>query len=164
MNSFWYKRNNQIDDYLNKSAKFIINYLINNNIGTLVIGYNFEFKQNVNIGKANNQNFVNLPISKLKNKLISKCKQFNIDYVVQEESYTSKASFLDNDIMPVYEENKKYSFSGKRIKRGLYKSASGIKINADVNGSLNILRKSGKSDFKNFNLKNIFTVPKIKVA
>ena len=74
LNSFWYKRNNQIDDYLNKSAKFIINYLINNNIGTLVIGYNFEFKQNVNIGKANNQNFVNLPISKLKNKWLCHSK------------------------------------------------------------------------------------------
>ena len=161
INSLWYKRNNQIEDYLNKSANFIINYCLKNNIGTLIIGFNEEMKQNINIGKINNQNFVNIPVARLKNKLVNKCEYYKIDYIIQEESFTSKASFLDNDIIPNLS-NGKYEFSGKRIKRGLYQSANGTLINADVNAALNIIRKSG-FDLKNFDIKNIFTVEKINI-
>lgn len=161
INSLWYKRNNQIEDYLNKTANFIMNYCLKNNIGTLIIGFNEEMKQNINIGKINNQNFVNIPIARLKNKLLNKCEYYKIDYIIQEESFTSKASFLDNDIVPNLS-NSKYEFSGKRIKRGLYQSANGTLINADVNAALNIIRKSG-FDLKDFDIKNIFTVKKINV-
>jgi IS605 OrfB family transposase len=162
LDSLWYNRNNKVDDYLNKSASYIINYLIQNNISTLIIGYNKGFKEKVNISKRNNQNFVNLPISKLKTKLINKCEYYGIDYIVQEEAFTSKASFLDNDEIPNLD-NLEHKFSGKRIKRGLYQSKDGIKFNADVNGSLNILRKSKKTDFNNFKIENIFTVKRINV-
>ncbi|MCT4507308.1 MAG: transposase [Tepidibacter sp.] len=140
----WNKRNNKVNDYLNKSAKIIIDYCINNDIGTLIIGYNPTIQQDSNIGKSNNQNFVNLPIGQLRDKLNYQCKRHNISFVEQEESYTSKADFLANDSIPTYKafDNKAYTFSGKRVKRGLYKSNTNIIINADVNGALNILRKS----------------------
>ena len=163
LDMLWYKRNNKIDDYLNKTTSFIINYLIQNDIGTFVLGYNQNFKEDLNLGKVNNQNFVNIPISRLKDKLVFKCKLLGIDCVIQEESYTSKASFLDNDDIPVYGKNDSKKFSGIRIKRGLYKSSKGILINADINGALNILRKSDKTDFKDFNIKNIFNINKINI-
>ena len=96
------------------------------------------------MGRQNNQNFVNIPFGKLKNKLEYLCELNNIQFIEQEESYTSKASFFDMDTIPVYDEEsvQTYTFSGKRVKRGLYKTASGMTFNADVNGALNILRKS----------------------
>ena len=142
----WNKRNNQVNYYLSKAARIIINYCLQNDIGTIVLGYNENFQDKSNIGKANNQNFVNIPIGMLKDKLEYLCQWYGIDLIIQEESYTSKSSFLDNDDLPIYDEknSQKYSFSGKRIKRGLYKSKLGILINSDVNGSLNILRKVNK--------------------
>ena len=96
------------------------------------------------MGKTNNQNFVVIPFGKIREKLRYLCEIYGIRYVEQEESYTSKASFFDNDEIPMYNADnpQKYEFSGKRIKRGLYRSGSGIEINADVNGAANILRKS----------------------
>ena len=138
------KRNNRIEDYLSKAAKIIINYCLNNDIGRIVLGYNEDFQRNSNIGSINNQNFVNIPYGKLRDKLIYLCKLYGIEFKLQEESYTSKASFFDGDEIPIYDKEnlQEYIFSGKRIKRGLYQTSTGKLINADCNGALNILRKS----------------------
>ena len=138
------KRNNRINDYLSKAARIIVNYCLNNDIGKIVLGYNEDFQRNSNIGSINNQNFVNIPYGKLRDKLIYLCKLYGIELKLQEESYTSKASFFDGDEIPIYdkENQKEYIFSGKRIKRGLYQTSTGKIINADCNGALNILRKS----------------------
>ena len=138
-----YKRKNKIEDYFHKTSSYIVNQLVSNEINTLVIGHINYWKQDITLGKVNNQNFVQIPFNKLIKMLSYKCKLVGINCIIQEESYTSKASFIDNDEIPVYKEGKKivYNFSGNRIKRGLYCSSSGIRINADVNGSLNILRK-----------------------
>ena len=138
------KRNNRINDYLSKAARTIVNYCLNNDIGKLVLGYNEDFQRNLNIGSINNQNFVNIPYGKLRDKLIYLCKLYGIEFKLQEESYTSKASFFDGDEIPIYDKEnlQEYIFSGKRIKRGLYQTSTGKLINADCNGALNILRKS----------------------
>ena len=138
------KRNNRIEDYLSKAARIIISYCLNNDIGKLVLGYNEDFQRNSNIGSINNQNFVNIPYGKLRDKLIYLCKLYGIEFKLQEESYTSKASFFDGDEIPIYDKEnpQEYIFSGKRIKRGLYQTSVGKLINADCNGALNILRKS----------------------
>lgn len=142
------KRNRQVNDYMSKIAKMIIHYCIANDIGTLVIGYNETFQRNSDIGKKNNQNFVNIPYGKLRSKLEYMCELNGIVFVKQEGSYTSKASFWDKDVIPVYNADnpQKYHFSGKRIQRGIYKTADGALLNADVNGALNILRKSSVVD------------------
>ena len=141
-------RNNKVNDYMNKTARKIIDYCINNNIGTLIVGYNETFQHNSHIGKPNNQNFVNIPYGRLRHKLEYLCELNDIAFIKQEESYTSKASFWDNDDIPTYNADnpKEYQFSGKRIHRGLYKTANGKVFNADVNGALNILRKSSVVD------------------
>ena len=138
------KRNNCVNDYLSKAARTIVNYCLNNDIGKLVLGYNEDFQRNSNIGRINNQNFVNIPYGKLRDKLTYLCKLYGIEFKLQEESYTSKASFFDKDEIPIYDKGnlQKYIFSGKRIKRGLYRTSKGKLINADCNGALNILRKS----------------------
>ena len=141
-------RNNKVNDYMNKTVRRVIDYCIINNIGTLVVGYNETFQHNSHIGKQNNQNFVNIPYGQLRNKLEYLCKLNDIVFVKQEESYTSKSSFWDRDNIPVYNADnpKEYQFSGRRLQRGLYKMASGKIINADVNGALNIMRKSSVVD------------------
>ena len=142
------KRNRQINDYMSKTAKKIIDYCIAHDIGKLIIGYNETFQRNSDINRRNNQNFVNIPYGKLCSKLEYLCELNDIVFVKQEESYTSKASFWDNDTIPVYNADnpKTYSFSGKRVRRGLYRTADGRLLNADVNGALNILRKSSVVD------------------
>ena len=141
-------RNNKVNDYMNKAARRIINYCIANDIGTLVAGYNETFQRCSRIGKQNNQNFVSIPYGQLRSKLEYLCKLNGIVFVKQEESYTSKASFWDRDDIPVYNADnpKEYPFSGNRIHRGLYKTSTGKKFNADVNGALNIMRKSSVVD------------------
>lgn len=138
------KRNNQTKDYLNKAARHIINYCITNDIGTLIVGYNADFKRGINLGKKTNQSFTQISFGRLRGNLENLCERYGIQYIIQEESYTSKASFLDDDDIPVFNPSEEisYSFSGKRVKRGLYQSFNGTLINADVNGALNILRKS----------------------
>ena len=142
------KRKNRIDDYINKTCRYVINYCLSNNIGTLVIGYNQSFQSKVNLGKRNNQIFTQLPFGKIREKLEYLCKRYNINYILQEESYTSKASFFDNDELPIYNADnpQTYEFSGKRIKRGLYQTKNNYLFNADCNGALNILRKSSVVD------------------
>lgn len=140
--------NNKVNDYMSKVARKVIDYCIVNDIGTLVTGYNETFQRGSNIGKQNNQNFVNIPYGQLRNKLEYLCELNDIVFVKQEESYTSKASFWDRDDIPVYNADnpKEYQFSGSRIHRGLYKTAGGKTVNADVNGALNIMKKSNVVD------------------
>ena len=142
------KRKNRIDDYINKTCRYIINYCLSNGIGTLVIGYNQSFQNKTNLGKKSNQVFTQLPFGKIREKLEYLCKRYNINYILQEESYTSKASFFDNDKLPIYNADnpQTYEFSGKRIKRGLYQTKNNYFFNADCNGALNILRKSKAVD------------------
>ena len=142
--SIWNNRNNAINDFISKTAKHIIDYCVKNDIGNIVLGYNSEFQNGSNLGKRNNQNFVNIPFGKLKEKLEYLSKLNGIKLHIQEESYTSKASFFDKDEIPVYKkgDKEKHTFSGKRISRGLYKTSKGKVLNADVNGALNILSKS----------------------
>ena len=143
------KRNNRIDDYMKKTARYIINHCIANDIGTVVCGYNKDFKRNINLGKKNNQQFTQISFNKLFSAIKNLCERYDMTYIEQEESYTSKASFLDFDEIPVFNKNKKvdYQFSGKRIHRGLYRTKNGTLVNADINGACNILRKS-KQNFK----------------
>lgn len=142
------KRNNQVKDAIRKAARYIVDYCILNDIGTIIVGYNKDFKRSVNIGRANNQTFTNIPFGDLRSTIKNLCERYEIQYIEQEESYTSKSSFLDNDVLPEYNPEQPYKgkFSGKRIYRGLYQSANGTKINADVNGAANILRKANRFD------------------
>lgn len=150
------KRNRRIRDIILKSARYIIDYCIMHNIGTIVIGVNKGQKQNVSMGKKNNQTFVGIPYFKLRGQLKHLCRVYGIDYFEQEESYTSKASWIDGDDIPVYGKVKTDpTFSGKRIKRGLYKSADDTLINADVNGALNIrvkFTRKRRGDEVNYNI------------
>ena len=162
INQLMYKREEQLRNYIGYYTNQLIEILKKEKISKLVVGYNKEWKQNINIGKANNQNFVNIPFRKILDILRYKLEENGIECKEQEESYTSKASYLDNDDIPVYKENDgtHYIFSGKRIKRGIYKSSQGKIINADLNGALNILKKSGENlieelDYLQFN--HIFT-------
>lgn len=138
------KRNNRTQDYIRKTVRYIINYCIENQIGTIVCGYNGDFKRSINLGKKTNQQFTQISFGSLREALRGLCERYCIQYIEQEESYTSKASCLDLDELPVYNPEKPYmgKFSGKRIKRGLYQFADGRIANADVNGAANILRKS----------------------
>lgn len=132
-----HKRNQKVSDFLHKTSRNIVNQLVSFNIDTLVIGKNDNWKQDIKIGRVNNQKFVMIPHARFIHMLEYKCKIDGIKVILQEESYTSKTSFLDNEEIEKHEE-----YKGKRVKRGLFKSASGININADVNGSFNIMRKA----------------------
>ena len=165
MTNLMEKRDNKINYYIFKSTKMIIDYCLENEISKIVLGYspnfqkafkysdNYDSKDNYlkhieksNV-KSNNQKFLTIPFGKIKSRLEYLCKKHNIELIIQEESYTSVASFIDLDEIPVYnEESKEYSFSGKRIKRGLYETRNGKHINADLNGALNIYRKSSVCD------------------
>ena len=155
------KRNAKIEDYMHKVSSFIIQYCLDNNIGNIVIGKNEDWKREINIGKQNNQNFVSIPFNKLLIMISYKAENIGICVHIVEESYTSKASFLNLDELPTYDNdnNIKHKFSGIRIKRGLYKTGS-IVINADVNGSYNILRKYDNNIFTKENIDKFKIIPK----
>jgi len=150
------KRDAVMDDFMHKTAKRIITWCIQNSIDTVVVGENKGWKQNSSMSRKENQNFVQIPYKRFKDILEYLCFRNGIKYVLQEESYTSQASFPDNDFMPVYkpDNEEKYSFSGKRgptaykgMKkkngfRGIYRTKDGTDINADLNGSANIGRKA----------------------
>lgn len=137
------KRNRRIKHELHIASKQIINLLVQEGIGTLIIGKNVGWKHEVNQGKHNNQNFVYIPHDRFIDMLTYKAQVVGIRVELTEESYTSKASFLDGDEIPTYGEEgaEKHKFSGRRVKRGLYCTKSKQYINADVNGAYNILRK-----------------------
>lgn len=131
------KRNRKIHDLFHKTSRMVIDYCQTNDIDTIVIGYNKDWKQNCRIGKRNTQNFVSIPFYKLLQQLEYKAEEQGIKVIKQEESHTSKCSFLDKESI---EHHKKYM--GRRISRGLFKSKNGTIINADVNGAYNILKKA----------------------
>ncbi|MEG4458883.1 transposase [Microcoleus sp. N9_A1] len=129
-------RNQKVDNYLHHASRVIVDHLVVNQIGTLVIGKNAQWKTEINLGKQTNQNFVSIPHSRLIEMLEYKARLVGITVIVQEESYTSRSSFLGLDPIPVYGKTEKEPvFTGKRISRGLYKTSTGRLINADVNGS-----------------------------
>ena len=141
LNAIGFKRHRQMRDALHKASNFVRAYCLDNDIGLVVIGHNKGWKQNVNLGKVNNQKFVSIPHSVLISQIQYKFEAAGIKVVMREEAYTSKASLLHNDAIPSYPiKEDKPSFSGKRVARGLYKSPLGL-INADVNAAGNILRK-----------------------
>ncbi|ADH97782.1 RNA-guided endonuclease InsQ/TnpB family protein [Salisediminibacterium selenitireducens] len=144
MASLWCKRNLQIDGYLSQTVGLLFKQIKQLNIDTVVIGYNAGWKQESHLGKKNNQEFVQIPFRRLISAIENKCLKEGIRFVKQEESYTSKSSFLDNDDIPVWikGDDTRYSFSGKRLYRGFYRSENGQCIHADINAALNILRKS----------------------
>lgn len=136
------KRNHQMRDGINKAAKLIIDHCLKYGIGTLVIGWNEGFKLSANIGRVQNQKFVQMPLGKLKGRLKQLCDLHGIRFQETEESYTSKSSYLDGDTLPVYGEKPEgWTASGKRFPRGLYTCANGSIVNSDLNGAANILRK-----------------------
>jgi len=136
-------RNQKVDNYLHHASRAIVDILVAQQIGTLVIGKNVQWKTEINLGKQTNQNFVSIPHARLIEMLEYKAFLVGIYVIVQEESFTSRANFLGLDPIPVYgKTEKKPVFTGRRIKRGLYKTSAGQLINSDVNGSFNILRKA----------------------
>ncbi len=143
------RRTRRINHSLHAASKTIIALLLQEGIGTLVIGKNLLWKQEANLGKRNNQHFVQIPHARFIEMLTYKAQLAGIAVLLQEESYTSQASFLDLDPLPVYDPTKedKHVFSGKRVERGLYRARSGRRIQADVNGSYNTLRKAVPNSF-----------------
>ncbi len=142
------KRNRQMRDNINKTSRFIINWCLKNDVGTIVFGWNKRNKDSINIGDKNNQEFVMIPTARLKDRIEQLASQYGLKFIETEESYTSKTSFLDNDFLPKFgEKPNRWKASGKRGKkndglgRGQYQTATGIKINSDCNGAANILRK-----------------------
>ncbi len=135
-------RNRQMRDAVNKSARLVINHCLENQIGTVVFGWNKGQKDSINLGANANQKFVQIPTGRLKDRIKQLCEQYGIKFVETEESYTSKASFLDSDELPTFVEKPKgWQESGKRVSRGLYRTANSGDVNADCNGAANILRK-----------------------
>jgi IS605 OrfB family transposase len=130
------KRNRRIRDYMHKAARKIVNYALANGVGKIVVGHNVGWKDEVNLGKKTNQNFVQVPFGLLMEHLRYKCQEVGLVYQEICESHTSKCSFLD--LEKIKHQDK---YVGKRIKRGLFRSAKGICVNADVNGAGNIARK-----------------------
>lgn len=135
------KRNRQMRDAVNKAAKLVVDHCIKYHIGTLIFGWNQGQRQEAKLGKTT-QSFVQIPSAKLKKRIEQLCEYHGIEFVETEESYTSKTSFLDGDFLPTYgEKPETWKPSGKRVKRGMYRTAQGILINADLNGAANIFRK-----------------------
>ncbi|WP_192901269.1 RNA-guided endonuclease InsQ/TnpB family protein [Okeania hirsuta] len=136
------KRNRQIRDGINKAARIVINHCLENSIGTIVFGWNKGQKNQIELGKKSNSEFVPIPTARLKERIAQLCSEYGIIFIETEESYTSVASFLDGDDLPIYgEKPNDWKPSGKRIKRGLYKSSNNWLINADCNGAANIITK-----------------------
>lgn len=130
------KRNDKVRDLLHKSSRLVVNELINRGVSELVVGLNKEWKQGINIGSRSNQSFSSVPHSEFIEQLRYKCALAGINVITNEESYTSKTSAIDLEPM-----EKQDVYAGKREKRGMFRSKDGLRINADVNGSLNIGRK-----------------------
>ncbi len=164
------KRNRQVNHYLHAASKTIIDFLGKEGVGTVIVGKNPLWKQEAAMGKRTNQNFVAIPHARFIDMLTYKASLVGIQVEVQEESYTSKASFLDLDPIPAYKPNDEaeYTFSGKRIGRRnrLYRTQDGKIMCADVNGSYNILRKSKPDAFAHVNAKGIaaYVVQPLRLA
>lgn len=138
------KRNRSLRDAINKAARIVVNHCLENSIGRIVFGWNQGIKQEVKLGKKRNQEFVQIPTARLKARISQLCLQYQIEFIETEESYTSQASFLDNDSLPTYgAKPQEWKSSGKRVHRGLFRTARNWYVNADVNGAANILKKVG---------------------
>lgn len=147
-----------IEDYIHKVSRYIVNYCINNNIGSIVIGLNKGWKQEINLGKKTNQKFVEIPFSRLIDKISYKCKLVGISFQIHEESYTSKVDHL------AFERLGKHDvYSGKRKKRGLFQSSIGKLLNADINGAIGIGRKVFGDSFVNMIIGSGFAFNPIRV-
>jgi putative transposase len=131
------KRNHKIGDLMHKASHDVVQWCIEHGIDTLVVGKNDGWKQGINIGKRNNQHFVAIPFENLLQKLAYKCEDAGIRFVETDEAYTSKCSYLDSEQIGMHE-----TYLGRRVSRGLFRSATGTTINADLNGSYNIMRKA----------------------
>lgn len=149
-------RSNKINDYLHKTCSYVVEVMCREDIRTLIIGYNKEWKQNSPLSKVTNQNYVQMPYLKFINILKYKCQMKGIAVQIHEESYTSKCSFLDFESVQKHDE-----YKGKRIKRGLYKSSAGKLINADVNGAYNIMRKAVSNSIKEDEIEGLVINPSI---
>jgi transposase, IS605 orfB family len=149
------KRDRRIEHFMYCTASIILKFCLENNVYKLVIGKNKDWKQEVKLKKKDKQNFIQIPFNNLISKIKEKASCYGIEVLEQEESYTSKASALDFDKIPVYnEKSADTKFSGRRTKRGLYKTKQGVLINADLNGALNIMRKAFlKIDFETNDLR-----------
>lgn len=163
MSSVTNRRNNKIKDYMHKASTYIVNHLVSNKIGTLIIGEIKEWKQDTNMYKVNNQNFVCIPFEMLKSMLEYKCRLAGIEVVRQDEAYTSKCSFLDNEEIRKHEK-----YRGNRSKRGCFKTSSGRKVNADVNSACNIMKKyllkvAGNRTNLLHELVEVFSTPCLKI-
>lgn len=132
------RRNNKIKYCLHKLSRDLVELIASNSISKIVIGYNENWKQDINLGKRNNQNFVQIPFKTLIDYITYKANDYNIEVITQEESYTSKCSFLDDEAVCKHE-----IYAGKRVKRGLFRSKNGHEIHADINAAYNIARKAG---------------------
>ena len=136
------KRNRQVRDGVNKAARKVIRHCREKHIGVVVFGCNIGQRQNINLGSKTNQKFVQIPTARLKDRIAQLCEYYGIQFVETEQSYTSKSSFVDGDVLPtIGAKLEGWQSSGKRVNRGLYRTAYGYKVNADCNGSANILRK-----------------------
>lgn len=136
------KRNRQMRDAVNKAARLVVNHCLEHGIGTVVFGWNKGQRQEINLGAKTNQKFVQIPTARLKKRVEQLCEQYGIRFVETEESYTSKASFVDKDELPTFGAKPEgWQSSGKRTKRGIFRTALNQYINADCNGAANILRK-----------------------
>lgn len=138
--AMYLRRRNRISDYIHKATRYLVNQFVSNHIDTVIIGHNPGWKQDINIGKRNNQNFCQIPFNDFIYQLTYKGQLEGMKVIFTEESYTSKCSFLDDE-----ECRKHQTYQGRRIKRGLFKSSKGKIIHADLNGSLNILKKGMQS-------------------
>ncbi len=136
------KRNRQMRDAVNKAARLVINHCLENSIGRVIFGWNQRQKDSANMGRKANQKFVQIPTAKLKERISELSQQHGIDFVETEEANTSAASFVDGDSLPKHGEKPScWKSSGKRVKRGLFRTANNWYINADANGAANIISK-----------------------
>jgi len=155
------KRNRQMRDAVNKAARMVVNHCLECGIGTIVFGSNQGHKTCSNMGRKGNQKFVQVPTSRLKTRIAQLGGVYGIRFIEQEESYTSQASALDLDAIPVYGEKPEgWESSGKRVKRGLYRSADGTEVNADANGAWNIGRKANVTGMQCTPARGVLTSPK----
>ncbi len=154
-----FKRNRRIKNYIHNASSYIIKWCVKNNIDTLVVGKNDEWKQNSDMSKKSNQNFIMIPYQMLLKQLEFKCENVGIKYIETEESYTSGTSFLDGE-----EPIKQNYDKSRRTKRGLFKSNSGLFINSDVNGSYQIMKKVFPNAINRYGIEGFLTPVVINVA
>ena len=152
------KRNRRVKNYLHQASRALVNELRKLSISKVVIGSNKEWKQNINLGRRNNQNFVQIPHYRFIEMITYKAKLAGIEVITKEESYTSKCSFLDDEPIEKHED-----YAGRRVKRGLFKSATGKLINADVNAAYNIMKKHLGIGLKDLDSVQVMNTPNVLV-